>query len=363
MKLLLENWQHFLEEEKFSLLVEQELNEATIEDFKKWFSDKFKRGASKEDLEKEIDKVPDESKRRLLQGLLAAAAVAAVGGIPAIAKGTPTEPTPEMIRLFNSWRKKAIGDYFPGRDAANRIIKLLVKKAHATGSTNTTFKSISDIYPKVYDQFIQQLNKMKVEVQSLAQDKFAFIRTAKYKDNRLEPYSIVFNSNVDWESDSGFARQTGYVTRDAGLSHELEHAVEAAFSGATKGVLTLSEDAFEELKAIFDIESLQHGDWQPGEALSSEKWARSIEEIYADFKGLRTRLGGRVEKQHLDNLCQQRCEPTAPRVPRVNFLNKAILAKLKCTPECLFDNSEDGIEAANSFAMTTQDKLDDGAIV
>lgn len=357
----MENWQHFFEEEKFSLLVEQEFNEVITEDIKKWFVDKLRGGATEEDLEKVIEaKESDPSRREFLKGLLGTAAVAAV---PRVAKGTPTEPTSEMIRLFNSWRKKAIGDYFPGRDAANRIIKLLVKKAHATGSTNTTFKSISDIYPKVYDRFIQQLNNMKVEVQPLAQDKFAFIRTKKYKsDNRLEPYSIVFNSNLDWESDSGFARQTGYVTRDAGLSHELEHAVEAAFSGASE-YLTLSEDAYEELKTIFNIESLQHGDWHPGEELSPEKWAEAIEEIYADFKGLRTRLGGRVEKQHLDNLCQQRCDEKVAPTPRVNFLNKAILAKLKCTSECLFDNTENGIKAANSFAMKTQDKPDDGAIV
>jgi len=365
MKLLMENWQYFLEEEKFSLLLEQELNEATVADIKKWFSNKLRKGATKEDLETMVDeKVPDPDRRKFLKGLLGTAAVAAVGGIPAIAKGNPTEPTSEMIRLFKKGIDNAIGIYFPGKDAGNKIIRLLVKKMQTMRpEAGFNFKNISEQYPKLYNLFIETLNAVQPKAEPLKDNVMAFVQARK--DNN-KPLAMVFNSSVDWETDRGFAQQMGFVTREAGLSHEMEHLVEYSWAYITRFLeeyaLSLSDDAYQELRAIFDIDSLSHGHWHPEEELNPEEWSGSIEEIYADFKALRTRLHRSIEKEDLDNLCQQRCKK-ADANPSENYLHNHILAKLKCTPNCLFDNSENGVEAANKFAIKTQNKSDDGAIV
>jgi len=79
MKLIMEGWREYERQvlkEDISFLLEQELNEAVVEDIKNWFMNKLRGGATEEELEQDvIDRIEDPSRRDFFLGLLAAAVV------------------------------------------------------------------------------------------------------------------------------------------------------------------------------------------------------------------------------------------------------------------------------------------------
>ena len=357
MKLLLENWNNFLTEEnekEFLLLLEQELNEATLQQAKDWFLKKLKGGSSEEKEKARIKnataKDSDSSRRDFLRGALGAAVVGAMA-TPGTALGAPerTEMADiNIMDIINHIITSIPESYSSSGKAGQRFISLMDRGFAAAGQKED-IGAIKKFYEnRIYGPFLDALaskefkisEKGKPRYREMQEGQMAFVRAQVYLTKKgkeaMKPVDLFLNSALDWDNEENFQEQTG-DTRYAAISHELEHAIEYSIHYVTSGQIHLSKEALEELEKIFELPSelVQHADRRGAEDIDFERWERALDELYAEFKSLRTRLGGTIKMTNLEKLCDEKRMLTGYGVhPKISdfTIHPAFLRMLRCPP-------------------------------
>ena len=382
MKPLMEQWQQFINEDslekEFSLLLEQELNEATLEQAAAWIKKMFSAGNSKEDVEQTIENadMPDLQRRRfmkLLGQVVAGAAVASAVGMPkkaAAAAGyerkceatVPFDVYPiPLDDLIAALYKTTIELYKPGNPNGDKMIRLYVELALKSGRAPTSddlAKGAEYYEKKLYPVIVKELKDLvfNYKIVSLPDLYTAVVRLGHTHEGDLRVIDFQLNSKLSWEipgvGESWFKRETG-LTRCNILSHEFVHAVASIVKSKTGSLIDVESEAIADLGEIFDIKGYTaHAEkfravGDSHDAASHEEWGNSIAEYYAELKGLRDRLGGTITIGTLQELCRRKDDLEAHHrqaPPDKYTINKIMLLKLKCPP------TNDKLNAANRFA-------------
>tara|TARA_Y100000034_G_scaffold136699_1_gene215018 strand:+ start:3197 stop:4447 length:1251 start_codon:yes stop_codon:yes gene_type:complete len=380
MKALMEQWQRFINEDslekEFSLLLEQELNEAGFQQAKDWFINFFKQGGKKKDAENRIDQVADQGRREFLRGAfkaaLVVAAVSAVGmpkkaaaaaGYEGKCEATvpfDAEPIP-LDDLIAALYKTTIELYKPGNPNGDKMIRLFVELALKSGKAPTSddlAKGAEFYEKKLYPVIVKELKDLvfNYKIVSLPDHYTASVRVGYTPEGDFRVIDLQLNSKLSWEipgvGEDWFKRETG-LTRCNILSHEFVHAVASIVKSKTGSLIDVESEAIADLGEIFDIKGYTAraekfravGDSH--DAASHEEWGNSIAEYYAELKGLRDRLGGTITIGTLQELCRRKADLEAgagQARPDKYTINKVMLLKLKCPP------TSDKLDAANRFA-------------
>ena len=341
MKLILERWNRYLAEQKEYAL----LNEGSKEDVVLWMEAKTKAGMSLADIEVLISEVVSEvSRRGFLKGLLRAVGVAAAGApSKALAPGARdmvVDPPEKIIKYIRGLFERAKQSYNIGGIPGKKTIK------DFADIMDTSEDVVKGIWPKIHQRFALALDNMLIKMMPLeSDDTQAVVHSVKDDNGVFKPVAMVLNPKLNWSI--GLAEPFPKFPKDTPatvLQHEAEHAIEKALIYASIGKLEPIRIAGESLDTVFDMSST-----------TGDNWADDPEEIYAEFRALRTRLGGRITKSDLDDLCKIQCnDPEASKIPLERQISVRMIPKLRCNG-CSFDNSKRGVDGANYFAAVGDD--------
>ena len=315
MKLLLENWRKFVNEDdnlqKYTLLLEQKFNEEIFNQVKELFVKMLNEGVSTKDLTILIEKEPDPSRRTFLKKAAKAAAV--VGGAAAVGSGLMPKigkAGSELLKryeirdrgvlaMIEKLKKNAVTDYRSTGKSGRRLVRQLADDFFDKDDQKAAAAYDNRMYPRL----VSLIQKLPVG-QSPINNKqvVAVVQKQRMEDGSVRPVQMILNSNQPWHDEAKFQAAIG-GPRIATLSHEFEHAVTGFVNQITKGKYNLEQLAVEELGKIFDLSGIgQSG----GLSATGEGWGKDVTEIYAEFKALRTRLGGVVQPDDLEILCRSK---------------------------------------------------------
>jgi hypothetical protein len=334
MKKLFENWRGFITEQKDHTL----LNEGSEQEVILWMEAKVKAGMSLTEMETLINEVVSEiSRRGFLKGLMGLLGVAAAGApgkaLAAVTREDIKDPPERIVKYIRGLFEKAKQAYSVEGIAGRKTIK------DFADVMDTSEDVVKGFWPKVHQRFALALDNMLIKMMPLeSDDTQAVVHSKKDDDGVLRPVAMVLNPKLDWsigltEPFPRFPKDTPATV----LQHEAEHAIEKALIYASIGKLEPVRVAGESLDTVFDMSG-------------GDSWADDPDEVYAEFRALRTRLGGKITKSDLDNLCKIQCnDPEAAKIPPERRISDWMIPKLRCRG-CSFDNSKRGVDGANYFA-------------
>ncbi len=369
MKLLMENWRKYLKEDdnlrRYSLLTEQTFNDETFKQIKELFVKILNEGGTQKDLLLLVEQEPNLSRRSFLKkAATAAGAVAASQMIPSVARAgmkkhkhdhAPTGPAKlskiknhEIIQMIESLKDKSLENWKPTNPDGSRIVAVFADKIFNGDQKTAADAYMKSLYPNIV-KFIKKFPYGFVDPSTLPKNAYASISTGQYDDGQIRPIQLQLNSNFPWDNEEKFKAQAG-ISRMVGLTHEFEHLMEGTLEMFSGGKFILTSIATAELGKIFNLPNnmTRSGGFEGDFTLN--QWSNELGELYADFKALRTRLGGNVTKEDLDILCDHKNLVTRYGVDYAKFpakeykIHTVFLRMLKCPA------TREAIDASNRFA-------------
>ena len=334
MKKLMESWRGFITEQKDHTL----LNEGSEQEVILWMEAKVKAGMSLTEMEALInEEVSEVSRRGFLKGLMGLLGVAAAGtpgkALAAVTREDIKDPPERIIKYIRGLFEKAKQAYKPEGSAGKKSIR------DFADVMDTSEDTVARVWPKIHQRFAEVLDKIQIKMAPIDGNALAFVHSKKDDAGVLRPIAMILNSTIDWSGDLTERIPLTQKTPALTLQHETEHAIEKALIYASMGKLEPVRVAGESLDKVFDMSGG-----------TGDSWADDPDEIYAEFRALRTRLGGKIDKADLDNLCKIQCDPMqANIIPAEKQISSQLIPKLRCRG-CSFDNSKGGVDGANYFA-------------
>ena len=312
----------------------------------------LKEGVSIEDLKTLVEQEPDLSRRSFLKKAAAAAGGAAMGSImPSTAKAGGHDGGLHkrseiydrgVLAMIERLKNNAATDYRSAGKSGGRLVKIF-----ADDFFDGNMQKAAQGYDKtMYPRIVTLIQKLPVGMAPLDKLHVAKVQLGVKPDGSHVPVQLVLNSYYPWHDEKAFQSMTG-LSPWVNLTHEFEHAMEGFVNQLTKGKYNLSDMAMVELGKIFDLSQVTTTRSQ-GE--TGEKWGKDLGEIYAEFKALRTRLGGEVGHEDLEILCENKRlifnygikpQDIKSKEYSINFRH---LELLKCPI------TREAVEASNRFA-------------
>ena len=357
MKLLFENWRKYIKEDenlfRYSLLTEQTFNDETFEQIKELFVKILNEGGTQKDLLLLVEQESNLSRRSFLKkAATAAGAAAASQMIPSVARAgaRPAKLYPikdrELIQMIESLKNKSLQNWKPTSPDGSRIVAMFADKYFNGDRETAAYHYMKDLYPNIF-KFVKNFPYGFVD--TLPKNAYASISTGQYEDGSTRPIQLQLNSYFPWYNEESFKAQSG-VSRIVGLTHEFEHLMEGTLEMYSGGKFILTNIAAAELGKIFNLpNNMTRSGGFEGD-FTANQWSNEIGELYADFKALRTRLGGNITKEDLDILCDHKDLVTKYGVDYGKFpakeykIHSSFLRMLKCPV------TREAVNASNRFA-------------
>jgi len=249
--------------------------------------------------------------------------------------GEFVDPPEKIIKYIRGLFEKAKQAYKPEGSAGKKSIRDIAKVMGISEDIMAV-----KVWPKIHQRFSNVLDAIQIKLAPTELLHMAVTHTRKDDTGYSRPTVIVLRSGRDWSGDLAERLPLSLKTPALVLQHEVEHAIEKAITYASFGKLEPVMIAIKSLDKVFDMSTTTGG--------LVDSWVNDPDEIYAEFRALRTRLGGQITKSDLDTLCKIQCEPLT-NVPPERQISQLLIKKLRCNG-CSFDNSKGGVDGANYFA-------------
>lgn len=356
----MENWRGFLLEDalqqELSLLVEGELNENALQKAINSFKSFFQKGGTEESAKKQVNQIEDPERRKFLRGALATAVLSAAGSSSsALAHGGDSgggkiQKVPNnVLNIFDDLISEIIDTYKPDGVAGKRIIQQLPVLYEYPIDEKTLKQSkeiyIATIYPQLGD-FVYDLDFVGLANGTLNKNALAIFMPDK---NR-----IGINMDYPYDKPEDFKNKTGSTIKKT-IQHELEHFIDFSIGAILKqNKYILSTLAIPHLSKIFDLTDfgIKQYDTVGVDEVDVNAWGQSVEELYADFKALRSRLPqNKITREDLDVMCMlQKDARDGLSIPEKYTMNALFYRLLKCKSNQFAGDVDDAVDAANTFA-------------
>ena len=356
----MENWRGFLLEDalqqELSLLIEGELNENALQKAINSFKSFFQKGGTEESAKKQVNQIEDPERRRFLRGALATAVLSAAGSSSsALAHGGDSgggkiQKVPNyVLNIFDDLISEIIDTYKPDGVAGKRVIQQL-PVLYGYPSDEKTLKQSKEIYiAKIYPElgdFVYDLDFVGLSNGALNKNALAIFMP--------DENTIGINMDYPYDNPEEFKNKTR-STIEKTIQHELEHFIDFSIGAILKqNKYILSTLAIPYLSKIFDLTEFGINQYTTVgvDEVDVNAWGLSVEELYADFKALRSRLPqNKITGKDLDVMCMlQKDARDGFSIPEKYTMNALFYRLLKCKSNRFAGDLDDAVGAANTFA-------------